>query len=81
MNLPGTIVPGGGWKTLEMIDEQGMTEEELERRQGFRPVFPSAGHAVQWNFSQMLALDILFGLPLEAFETAVYAITNMDRPG
>lgn len=37
-------------KTLEMIDEQGMNGGGAGTHQGGRPVFPSAGHAVQWNF-------------------------------
>lgn len=55
-------------KTLEMIDEQGMTEEELERTRA--AALSSRLLAMQSNgtLCQMLALDILFGLPLEAFE-------------
>lgn len=51
-----------------MIDEQGMTEEELERTRA--AALSSRLLAMQSNgtLCQMLALDILFGLPLEAFE-------------
>ncbi len=70
-----------GWrleKTLEMIDEQGMTEEELERTRA--AALSSRLLAMQSNgtLCQMLALDILFGLPLEAFEQQTDAIRNMD---
>ena len=65
-------------KTLEMIDEQGMTEEELERTRA--AALSSRLLAMQSNgtLCQMLALDILFGLPLEAFEQQTDAIRNMD---
>lgn len=59
-----------------MIDEQGMTEDELERTRRAAPsrcLLQSNG-----TLCQMLALDILFGLPLEAFEQQTDAIRNMD---
>lgn len=61
-----------------MIDEQGMTEEELERTRA--AALSSRLLAMQSNgtLCQMLALDILFGLPLEAFEQQTDAIRNMD---
>lgn len=64
-------------KTLEMIYERGMTEEELERTKA--SALSSRLLAMQSNgaLSQMLALDILFGLPLDAFERQTAAIRNM----
>ena len=65
-------------KTLEMIYEQGMTEDELERTRA--AALSSRLLAMQSNgtLCQMLALDILFGLPLEAFEQQTNAIRKMD---
>lgn len=64
-------------KTLEMIHEQGMTEEDLERTKA--SALSSRLLAMQSNgaLCQMLALDILFGLPLDAFERQTTAIRNM----
>ena len=60
-----------------MIYEQGMTEEELERTKA--SALSSRLLAMQSNgtLCQMLALDILFGLPLDAFEKQTRAIKNM----
>lgn len=65
-------------KTLEMIHEQGMTEEDLERTKA--SALSSRLLAMQSNgaLCQMLALDILFGLPLDAFERQTTAIRNME---
>lgn len=65
-------------KTLEMIHERGMTEEELERTKA--SALSSRLLAMQSNgaLCQMLALDILFGLPLDAFERQTVAIRNME---
>ncbi len=65
-------------KTLEMIYKEGMTEEELERTRA--AALSSRLLAMQSNgvLSQMLALDILFGLPLDAFEQQTNAVRNMD---
>ena len=64
-------------ETLSMIYEQGMTEEELERTKA--SALSSRLLAMQSNgtLCQMLALDILFGLPLDAFEKQTRAIKNM----
>lgn len=64
-------------RTLEMIHERGMTEEELERTKA--SALSSRLLAMQSNgaLCQMLALDILFGLPLDAFERQTDAIRNM----
>ena len=64
-------------ETLSMIYEQGMTEEELERTKA--SALSSRLLAMQSNgtLCQMLALDILFGLPLDAFEKQTRAIRNM----
>lgn len=64
-------------KTLEMIHERGMTEEELERTKA--SALSSRLLAMQSNgaLCQMLALDILFGLPLDAFEWQTDAIRSM----
>lgn len=64
-------------KTLEMIQERGMTEEELERTKA--SALSSRLLAMQSNgaLCQMLALDILFGLPLDAFERQTDAIRGM----
>lgn len=64
-------------ETLTMIYEQGMTEEELERTKA--SALSSRLLAMQSNgtLCQMLALDILFGLPLDAFEKQTRAIRNM----
>lgn len=64
-------------ETLEMIYEQGMTEDELERTKA--SALSSRLLAMQSNgtLCQMLALDILFGLPLDAFERQTEAIRNM----
>lgn len=62
---------------LSMIYENGMTEEELERTKA--SALSSRLLAMQSNgtLCQMLALDILFGLPLDAFETQTQAIRDM----
>lgn len=64
-------------ETLGMIYEHGMTEEELERTKA--SALSSRLLAMQSNgtLCQMLALDILFGLPLDAFERQTAAIRNM----
>lgn len=64
-------------KTLEMIHDRGMTEEELERTKA--SALSSRLLAMQSNgaLCQMLALDILFGLPLDAFEWQTDAIRSM----
>lgn len=64
-------------ETLEMIYERGMTEEELERTKA--SALSSRLLAMQSNgaLCQMLALDILFGLPLDAFERQTVAIRSM----
>ena len=64
-------------ETLKMIYEHGMTEEELERTKA--SALSSRLLAMQSNgtLCQMLALDILFGLPLDGFEQQTVAIRNM----
>lgn len=64
-------------ETLKMIYERGMTEEELERTKA--SALSSRLLAMQSNgtLCQMLALDILFGLPLDGFEQQTVAIRNM----
>ena len=62
--------------TIDVWD--GMTEEELERTKA--SALSSRLLAMQSNgaLCQMLALDILFGLPLDAFERQTVAIRNME---
>lgn len=66
-------------ETLKMIYERGMTEEELERTKA--SALSSRLLAMQSNgtLCQMLALDILFGLPVDAFERQTDAIRKMTR--
>lgn len=66
-------------ETLSMIYEQGMTEEELERTKA--SALSSRLLAMQSNgtLCQMLALDILFGLPLDAFEKQTPGHQEHDR--
>lgn len=64
--------------TLDLIYQQGMTEEELERTKA--SALSSRLLTMQSNgtLCQMLALDILFGLPLDTFEQQTKAIRSMS---
>lgn len=60
-----------------MIYEQGMTEEELERAEASALLPPAPWPCRSTaRCCQMLALDILFGLPLDTFEKQTRAISN-----
>lgn len=63
--------------TVQHIYEHGMTQEEVERTKS--AVLSSRLLAMQSNSTlcQMLALDILFGLPLDAFETQTRLLREM----